>query len=105
MSCGNLRDRNIVFFPRLAVLYGEGYRAVVFSWMGRLVAWAGIYRFEVLAQEVSEICNCVLCVAYKLNLGLRALEFFAIDVGEDARDLAVAFFVRYDFGFAFLYYR
>ena len=40
-----------------------------------------------------------------MGLGLRALEFFIIDVGEDARDLAVAFFVRYDFGFAFLHYR
>jgi hypothetical protein len=70
--------------------------------MGGLVAWTGIYRFKVLAQEISEICNCVLRIAHKLGLGLRALEFFAVDVGEYARDLAVTFFVRYDFSFAFL---
>jgi len=51
-------ERNAVF-----VLYG----------MGRLVAWGGVYRFVVLAEEVAEVGDCVLRIADELGLSLASV--------------------------------
>lgn len=80
----------------------ESNRPVMFSRMCRLVSRRWVYRLEVSSKKVSKVCYRVLRVADELRLGLRALEFFTIDVGEYAWDLAVALLVCYDFRFALL---
>lgn len=42
-----------------------------------------------LAQEISEVSNGVFRVANKLALGLRAMVFLAIDVGQNGGNLAI----------------
>jgi hypothetical protein len=67
------------------------------------VAGSRIYRLEVLANIVSEVCNSVLGIADKLGLGLSAVVFFTINVGQNSRDLTISFLVGDDFSLAFLY--
>lgn len=64
------------------------------------MAGSGIYRLEVLANIVSEVCNSVLGIADKLGLGLSAVVFFTIDVGQNSRDLTISFLVGDDFSLA-----
>ena len=68
---------------------GEGDSRVTLLGVGGLLAGCGVYRLEVLAEVVSEVCNGVLRVADKLCLGLSTVEFLSIDVRENSRDLTV----------------
>lgn len=42
-----------------------------------------------LANIVSEVCDSVLGIADKLRLGLSAVVFFTLNVGQNSRDLTV----------------
>lgn len=68
---------------------GESDSRVILLGVGGLLAGCGVYRLEVLAEVVSEICNGVLRVANELCLGLSTVEFLSIDVRENSRDLTV----------------
>lgn len=67
----------------------EGDSRVTLLGVGGLLAGSGIYRLEILAEVISEVCNGVLRVADELRLGLGTVEFLSIDVRENSRDLTV----------------
>lgn len=42
-----------------------------------------------LSKEISKVCNSVFRIPHQLRFGLSTLEFFAVDIGQDARNLAI----------------
>lgn len=89
MAGGDLRDGNGVGGLAGGVSDGKGHGRVALLRMGRLVARGGVYRLEILAQVVSEVCDGVGGIADELGFGLCAVVLLALDVGENARDLAI----------------
>jgi hypothetical protein len=112
MAGRNLGDGDSVSGLIRTVNNGEGNSRLVGLGVRRVVAWCGVYRFEavafmsarfivshgrnhpcqeniLLAKVISEVCDSVLGVADKLSLGLSAMVFLAIYVGEDGRNLTI----------------
>lgn len=89
VTSSNLRNGEGVGGFAGGVADAEGDSRVTLLGVGGLLAGSGVYRLEVLAEVISEVCNGVLRVADELCLGLGTVKFFSIDVRENSRDLTV----------------
>jgi hypothetical protein len=73
----------------LGVADSESDSRVLLLGVGRLVAGSRVDRLELLAEEITEVCDSVGGVADKLGLSLCAVVLLALDVRKDGRDLTV----------------
>ena len=86
---GGVLNGNGGWLALLLILNGESNGAVNLLWVCGGVAVGWIYRLEVLANEVSEVCDGVVLVADKLCLCLVTNVLLTVNVRDDRWDLTI----------------
>lgn len=86
---GGLLNGDGGWLALLLILDGESDGVVNLLWVCGCVAVGWIYRGELLADEVSEICDSVVLVADELCLSLVANVLLSINVRDDGWNLTI----------------